>query len=161
MLHRDDIPFEEIERIEAAIKREHPDGDFHLVFPGDMPPGEVPEEVRIAIAQMESKEDESVDLGCCLSCGELIEDYDIDEEGWEIPEGWRCMVDSSDRICGWRCPDCHEKHVGNTTVFDEETGSPQSIGFDSSHDEERWTTTDLEPDTEGWPGVDGLEGDFE
>ena len=153
MLHRDDIPFEEIERIEAMLKERHPDEDYRIFFPGDMPPDKVPQEIKDAIAAMEAREEESVELGCCLSCDDLISDYRPADEDWFFPDGWMCMVDESDRIHGWRCPVCCEKMGAGEFSFNDNYDDDEDVDPD-----ERWTTTD--PDQE-WTGSDSLDGDFE
>ena len=154
MLHRDDIPFEEIEKIEAMIREANPGKEFNLIFPGDQPAGTVPKELLEAIAAMERAHEESMERGTCLMCGESIENYEPDSPEWEVPEFWVCVVDSTGRQCGWRCEECSLGPDGMLTVFGDEHP------LEEVDENERWTTTESKPEEE-WAGQDALEGDFE
>ena len=155
MLHRDDIPFEDIEKIEAMLREHNPGVEFKLMFPGDQHPDKVPKEMREAIEAMEAAHEESMELGTCLLCGNAIEDYEPHNPNWEVPEYWRCVVDSTGRPCGWRCEECSLGPDGMLTVFGQD--DPEEGGVDEN---QRWTITEKRPD-EDWTGQDALEGDFE
>lgn len=141
MLHRDDIPYKELELIEADLKKKYPDAKIY--FPGDMPDKDVPEEVKEAIRMQEAASDASVENGTCLDCDFEIEDYRPFDPEWDVPEDWVCYVDTYDKVTGWRCPGCHLAWV-----------SEMSGDGDDDEDDEDWPSG-------RWVVSDELEGDFE
>jgi len=137
-MHRDDIPFQEIERVEAALKKQYPGMEYKIVFPGDMPPSETRDHIIQAIKEAEEAEQASVEHGLCLHCECKMQDYRPQDDAWEIPDGWLCTVDESDFVCGWLCPDCSQEHI-EAFDMDEDYGEEWS-----DWENERWTTTDEE-----------------
>jgi len=105
MLHRDDVPFEEAEKIVDALRREH--GDMmDIVFSGDARDGEIPEEIRETVQKIKNIEQISISSGVCVSCNSEIENYEPWAEDWSAPLGWMCLVDENGDVRGWRCKHC-------------------------------------------------------
>lgn len=155
MLHRDDVPFEQIEALEARLRESNPGA--RIVFLGDLPESEIPIDVLSNIKQRELKSEESVEYGTCLDCDASItetQDYRPGVPGWNPPDGWRCYADHRGRPYGWRCEICHE--VWKTAMEIDEN--------------ERWTITGKSPDDvcdnsdqdakegEFWDDLEGFDG---
>lgn len=131
MIHRDDIPYQELEKMEAELQRKHPGAK--VVFLGDVPENEIPDEIKLKLKEAEKDSEDSVDFGYCLDCEasiEEIQDYHPMDPKWEPPPGWKCYADYAGRVIGWRCDVCQEVWAVANEI----------------NENERWTTTDRSPD---------------
>lgn len=108
MIHRDDMDFEEVEKIEEAFSEAFP--GCKVVFAGDCNQDEMPQEVLNFINKFNEKARQSFLHGQCLHCGAEMSDYRPHEDGWSSPEGWNfCETIGSDSEAFWECPLCgHE-----------------------------------------------------
>jgi hypothetical protein len=105
MLHRDDVDFEEAEKIEAALSAEF-GKNIRIMYAGDIPQDHIPEGLSEAIQQIRELEKESAQTGKCVFCENKIPDYAPQNPGWAQPQGWMTQFDQSDVFCGWVCPEC-------------------------------------------------------
>ena len=141
MIHRDDIPFERVEEIERQVKQITGDENTRLIFPGDMPKKDMPQDVLDRIEEIERINEESINRGFCVDCFQAMPIYAPWEEKWKPDEGWTCLMGVDEEPAGWLCEMCvNEMSMDGEMEFDDD-------------DDERWTVTDKDPDE--------LEGDFE
>lgn len=136
MIHRDDVPFEEIEKMEREIREQSGNKDAKIFFAGDLPAGKERDEITAQIKEIEEINAESVQRGFCIDCLQAMPIYKAWDEEWEPDDGWVCMFYPNEEPAGWMCPFCVNEMTGGDDEFDED---------------ERWTITDK----------DELEGDFE
>lgn len=137
MVHRDDVPFEEIEKMEKMIRDQTGDENARLFFPGDVPEKNIPPDMLAQIKEIEEINEESVQRGFCIDCLQAMPIYRAWDENWEPDDGWLCMFYPNEEPAGWMCPFCVKEMGGDD-------GEPID-------ENERWTITDN----------DELEGDFE
>lgn len=107
-LHRDDIPFQRAEEIEKQLKKQHPDSK--VIFAGDT---DIPYDVRVAIERAKMRMQETLILGSCLECEEIIDGY-IDmmekKEAFKLPDGWSMYTNGVDgEPSHLLCPKCSEE----------------------------------------------------
>ena len=84
VLHRDDIPFEDMEAIEKALLEQHP--GFKIQCVGD---GEVPEHIEKEMEKLEERMKETICNGQCFECSKQIPcEWPLPDGVDELPEGW-------------------------------------------------------------------------
>lgn len=137
MIHRDDVPFEEIEKMERMVREQTGDENLKLRFSGDIPESELPEGLAEKIKMIEEINEESVQRGFCIDCLQAMPIYRAWDESWKPDDGWLCMFYPNGEPAGWMCHFCvNEMNGDDGETIDED---------------ERWTITDKNE----------LEGDFE
>jgi hypothetical protein len=101
LIHRDDIPMDVMEDIQELFP------DMKIVCAGDIPEGQIPEDMREAIATIEAKFLKSIVEGKCVDCGKKIHDFPpVDWSVWKLPDGWRYFTDFSGSPQAFQCPEC-------------------------------------------------------
>ena len=103
MMHRDDLPFEVVEKMEAHFAEIEP--GKKLVFAGDLPEGSAPE-LEDAFREMSELAEASFQNGTCLNCLSQMPDYEIEKEDWEPAEGWQLLESVADHQQCWICDGC-------------------------------------------------------
>lgn len=152
MIHRDDVPYRDLEKMEAEIQKKNPGAK--LIFLGDIPESQIPDEIKQKLAEEERASEDSVDFGYCLDCDASIEelqDYDPTNPNWTPPPGWRCYAGYDGRVLGWRCDVCQEVWLVAHEIDENE----------------RWTVTGKSPDNDEdvsdgpgdfWNDLEGFDG---
>lgn len=103
MLHRDDLDFSVIEKMEKHLSEAMP--GHKLVFAGDLPEGSVPE-LEDAFREMSELAQASFENGTCLYCLSQMPGYQIGREEWEPAEGWLLLESLADHQRCWICDLC-------------------------------------------------------
>lgn len=103
MLHRDDLDFSIVEKMEAHLRETMP--GHKLVFGGDLPEGYAPE-LEAAFQEMSELAQSSFEKGTCLRCCSQMPDYEIGKDSWEPPEGWHLLESLADHQQCWICGTC-------------------------------------------------------
>ncbi len=108
--HRDDLPYEVVEEIEAKFAEMFP--GMKVVFAGDQPEESIPEAVRERIAELESKMSRSLATGTCCDCGKKMPGpMPVIGVGagqrWEAPEGWSMLL-TGEKPVAFTCDECDE-----------------------------------------------------
>src|SRR5436309_6376234 len=88
LLHRDDLPMDVVEEIEAAFAKLHP--GCKITFAGDHP-GELPQELKEGLEEFERKMRSSLMEGRCTDCGIQMENWagaDMPDD-WQPAKGWK------------------------------------------------------------------------
>lgn len=123
MIHRDDIPIDDMAKIEEAIRKAHPEfADFKIVCAGDAPEGDLPPDVASAFDMVQRSFDRSLVLGACIDCDARMPNYPSSPEGfagdWQPTEGWRSFskIGEEDSFAGWQCPTCDAKEDDDAAV---------------------------------------------
>ncbi len=106
MIHRDDVPFELAEKMQAHLDQTMP--GHRLIFAGDLPEGMFPN-LEADFQESTDRAESSYRNGTCLICGLEMPDYHAGKQGWEPPDGWQLMVGVSDRQHCWVCPGCEQE----------------------------------------------------
>jgi len=106
-LHRDDIPFEDMEEIEKALQEQHP--GFKIQCVGDS--SEVPEHIKKMMEELEERMKEAICNGQCFECGKQLPcEWPLPDGVEELPEGWSIysMMGTVDgeKIPTLICPEC-------------------------------------------------------
>lgn len=103
--HRDDLPFEVVEQIEAAFAKIAP--GFKVQFLGDHP-GEMPADLKEKLEGFEQRIHEAFVEGRCMDCGKKMpgEWPPADEDKWEVPEGWHYLTQPNGDPLGFSCDEC-------------------------------------------------------
>lgn len=104
LIHRDDLPFEIVEELEEKFADLFP--GMKVRFAGDLPDGEVPQNVLDALAAINQKHDTSLVSGSCLDCGRTMPGFDLDEDEFDLPPGWRIFNGDNGEPCAFQCPEC-------------------------------------------------------
>lgn len=115
-LHRDDIPYKDMEEIERLLKeqigKEFPDADkMKVVCVGDIPEEEIPDEVKKGMAQLDAKAKEYLVKGKCFDCDKPIpinwNEFMESGENKPLPKGWAwCKLIGGDNLILLICPEC-------------------------------------------------------
>lgn len=137
MIHRDDVPYEKIEEMERCARMMTGDENAKILFLGDIPPKDLPQDVMDRLKEIEKINQESINRGFCVDCFQAMPIYEPWLESWKADEGWVCLMDHSEEPAGWLCEMC----INEMTLDEEDL------------EDERWTITDKDPEE--------LEGDFE
>lgn len=103
MLHRDDLDFSVVEKMESHLSEAMP--GHKLVFAGDLPEGSCPE-LEEAFREMSELAQASFENGTCLNCLSQMPDYEIGKEEWEPAEGWQLLESVADHQQCWICAIC-------------------------------------------------------
>jgi roadblock/LC7 domain-containing protein len=123
-VHRDDIPMEAMEEIEKFIQDKFP--GMKVICAGDTP-GELPEELREQMQEIEAAFAHSMLHGLCIDCGAKMEGYEqiTEKDDWAPTAGWRYFTNvATGEPQGWQCPECDRKEqeeqgFGKFTPFGE------------------------------------------
>lgn len=121
MIHRDDLPFEEAEKIVKMLQEKHP--GHEVVFMGDHA-AEVPPEVKRHFDELTKAMREKFLAGKCDDCATPM-------PGWtgmppksssELPAGWEfceCIGLPDQQPGIWLCPECSkDEEIGNDPTRD-------------------------------------------
>jgi len=120
MLHRDDLDFRVVEKMESDLSEAMP--GHKLVFAGDLPEGSCPE-LEDAFREMRELAEASFENGTCLSCLAKMPDYEIEKEDWEPADGWQLLISAADHQHCWVCPECEDIDGDHSEDFlDEDFG---------------------------------------
>lgn len=114
-LHRDDVPYDHVEKIIQQLKEAEP--GMELVFAGDVPPDQLPEEVKLAIEYINTQYQTSREEGRCVDCGGQMpgwpdEVIDVEKRTFNLPAGWQTFEMSGNEelgVAAFQCPDCDLK----------------------------------------------------
>ena len=105
LIHRDDIPMEVMQGFEAMLQEQYP--GFKVVCAGDLPEGQVSEEVAESLKELEDHYRRSLVEGKCVDCGKQMENFPPDDDDWEPPRGWGWFTDfGTGSPQAWQCPEC-------------------------------------------------------
>lgn len=135
MLHRDDIDQDLIKILEDQVKQEFGD-KMKIVFPGDLPEDEMPEEVKQAMAEIDRRHEASLRHGMCFQCGLVMPGYPAKPEdvtaNWEPEEKWGYLIDiRTGAITAWTCPTCGGGKDGLSTAMIP--FKPKKQGYDDGY----------------------------
>lgn len=104
-IHRDDIPYEDAEKIVEALQKLHP--GFKVQFVGDAPNSE---KINERMSEFDEALHECWEQGLCFDCGKEIPcDWPL-EEGQKYPDGWsRYNIIGQEGFYMLICPECEEE----------------------------------------------------
>ena len=102
MVHRDDIDFDVLERLQEAFP------GYRIVCMGDMPEEDIPERVKEAAAALDARYAESLANGLCIDCSKQFPNWPP-ADGDPIPDGWFVFTDTSGEPKAFQCPECDAK----------------------------------------------------
>ena len=103
LCHRDDIPMDTMEQLEAHFAETHP--GMKLVCAGDNPDA-IPEHVKEHLIQFHEAGRHSLATGTCFECREQMRNYSPMTEGWRPESGWNFMRLGNGKAAFWLCPEC-------------------------------------------------------
>lgn len=120
LVHRDDIPYPLMEQLERDVAKAFP--GMKVICVGDLPPEQIPLEVREQVQRFKQQCRASREQGLCLHCGRAMPNYQQllvavqsrDAQAlraWQPAEGWGFSFvgfKKPKEFLGWICPECHK-----------------------------------------------------
>lgn len=103
LIHRDDLPMELLEQIQASF----PEG-VKLICAGDLP--FLPPGFKEMLEAEQEKRELAFSEGRCTDCGAIMPDWPPrEDDDWDITPGWRWFTDHAGDPVALQCPACDEK----------------------------------------------------
>ena len=120
-IHRDDVPMDIMEAFEKDMAVKYP--GMKVICAGDYP-GELPDNVKESIKNLQEMHDRSMEEGLCIDCGEKMPGYPDDASviwgsKWNPADGWKFLeCIRTKRPVAWQCPECDGTDKRGITLVD-------------------------------------------
>lgn len=104
-IHRDDLDMDLVNAIEEAFGEMFP--GKKLVFAGDLPEGELPDEMKNFEKKLIDHYNDATCQGKCGDCGKQMKNWPPVGDNWDIDDNWSYIMDSKQElIINFICDEC-------------------------------------------------------